>query len=47
MIEHDFADDLRGPDPTDRLFYKVMITLGVILGILIAGSWIGFAWAGA
>ncbi|MBN9236026.1 hypothetical protein [Mesorhizobium hungaricum] len=38
MIEHDFADDLRGPDPSDRLHRIVM---AILVGLVIATVFIG------
>lgn len=34
--QYDFADDLRGPDPSDRLHRIVMIGLGITAALLIA-----------
>lgn len=43
-MEHDFADELRGPDPTKR---TTTILLAIFAGLFIGLVFAGFAWAGA
>ncbi|WP_165358300.1 hypothetical protein [Mesorhizobium sp. Pch-S] len=44
-FEHDFADELRGPDPSDRLHLLVMAGLGAAAALLTAFIFFCFAWS--
>lgn len=44
-MKYDFADDLRGPDPSDRLHRAVMIALGAAIALLTAFILACFAWS--
>lgn len=43
-MKYDFADELRGPDPTRR---TSLILYSVLAGLFIGLVFVGFAWAGA
>ena len=44
-VKYDFDDDLRGPDPSERLHLLVMIGLGGAAALLTAFIFFCFAWS--
>ncbi len=44
-MKFDFADDIRGPDPTNRLHLIVMAGLGIAAALLTAFIFFCFAWS--
>lgn len=44
-MQYDFEDELRGPDPTNRLHMLVMAGLGAAAALLTAFIFFCFAWS--
>nr|WP_180883005.1 hypothetical protein [Mesorhizobium loti] len=44
-MKYDFDDDLRGPDPSERLHLMVMAGLGAAAALLTAFIFFCFAWS--